>query len=842
MANINRDYLVIADLKSGKITSPNMSFYNTDKNIANLFVKLQITMSTNPSITGFVNKEEASNYNVKLTVVKPKTTMLVELTGVVQDESVMGNGAVYLFDMPQNFTDQVGKYICELEITCMVNGREKIVTCDPFRYTVKASAVTGLNVEIEPNPDIPVLRQLIDEVRYLQENEVSAETFAAYQKITDDKLKQVEIDLNEAVANATNGSESVTNSEIVLARKGKTSLREKIDEFDSQIKDKANLDEVRLKTSSIGINDLDEETKKAILENNNIDISYVLDDNSVTRDKLKNNEIYGEKVHFVKSKCQYVNYSEVIENKYYGHGNINTVTSENGCIYPPIKIFSGVTYYYKNLYAYFSNIKYNNGTIKALTDKTTGIVEGSFFAEDDGLLYCTVNKVYYDQGIFPMVANNEDFPHHYTYGDYETSIPTLKDVGVESTKFANKVYQYIDPLKLTHGRYYGRNNTNSTTGENVAILEPLSIKKGEHYYFKNIYAYFSCVEYSNGTIKALSDETAGYKSGDFMAEQDGTLYVTINTTYDYLGNKIALSNSPLGLQPSKAGYVGTEIIDIIIPKNNEIENTIKTTVITVKKDGSGDFIKITDAINSISDSNQFNQYEIHVYSKTYDLVEEFGGLEWVQSISHDNGEKQGLVLPDYVHLIGHGSVYVDCIVSDENATSDFAKSVSTINVWKNNRLEGITFRAKNTRYVIHDETGNGFSDLTRLIKNCRFIHLGTKSNLWSSPKAIGGGMGSGGRYDIINSHFESPFIPFSYHNNENQKSNYLNIDGCTFTGNKSAHQYDIGFGYYKKNTEKTYITVKNCISDRGLKVHQEISNIESDNVFEVIEINNIIRS
>ena len=144
MANINRDYLIIADLKSGKITNPTMSFYNTDKNIANLFVKLQITMSNNPNITGFVNKEEASNYNVKLTVIKPKTTMLVELEGVIQDSDVVGNGAVYLFDMPQNFTDQVGKYICELEITCMVNGREEIVTCDPFRYTVKESAVTGL--------------------------------------------------------------------------------------------------------------------------------------------------------------------------------------------------------------------------------------------------------------------------------------------------------------------------------------------------------------------------------------------------------------------------------------------------------------------------------------------------------------------------------------------------------------------------------------------------------------------------------------------------------------------------------------------------------------------------
>ncbi|WP_297136114.1 CD1375 family protein [Terrisporobacter sp.] len=192
MANINRDYLVIADLKSGKITSPNMSFYNTDKNIANLFVKLQITMSTNPSIVGFVNKEEASNYNVKLTVVKPKTTMLVELTGVVQDESVMGNGAVYLFDMPQNFTDQVGKYICELEITCMVNGREEVVTCEPFEYVVKESVVTGLNIEIEPDPDVPVLKQLIDEVRYLQQNGGSIVNLSKYQKLEDERLNTID--------------------------------------------------------------------------------------------------------------------------------------------------------------------------------------------------------------------------------------------------------------------------------------------------------------------------------------------------------------------------------------------------------------------------------------------------------------------------------------------------------------------------------------------------------------------------------------------------------------------------------------------------------------------------
>lgn len=201
MANINRDYLVIADLKNGKITSPTMSFYNTDKNIANLFVKLQITMSTNPNITGFVSKEEANDYNVKLTVIKPKTTMLVELEGVIQDNSVVGNGAVYLFDMPKNFTDQVGSYICELEITCMVNGREEIVTCDPFKYVVKGSVVTGLNAEIEANPDVEILRQLINEVKAVvgMTPEDPDSLLTDYQKKTDETLTTTEKEIPKAI-------------------------------------------------------------------------------------------------------------------------------------------------------------------------------------------------------------------------------------------------------------------------------------------------------------------------------------------------------------------------------------------------------------------------------------------------------------------------------------------------------------------------------------------------------------------------------------------------------------------------------------------------------------------
>lgn len=617
----------------------------------------------------------------------------------------------------------------------------------------------------------------------------------------------------------------------------------------SQIKEKANLNEVRLKTTYININDLDEETRKAILENNNIDINYVLGNDAVRKENIKNKEINADKISFIESYTQYLNHSLIIMDKRHVHGSISTLDSSGTCIYPPFRIYSGITYYYKDLYSYFSTIKYDNGNIIAVSEDAYNL-DGSFTAEDDGYLYCCVNKVEYNQGKQPLICNNSIFPENIIYGDYKIIIYALcvkgeniedRSINVSKTNFIREIKQYINISDLTYNSYYAHSTINRVNKDNVtsATLEPIRIYKGEEYFYNDIYGYFSTIKYDDGNISALSTTTDAYISGSFIAENDGYLYISVNTSNDLSTKNVCLSNSEKGLTSTKYGVIGNQLVNDINIQNVE-DKSIKTNIISVKKDDTGDFTTIKGAVESINDSSQLNQYEIHIYSGIYNLVEEFGGVDWINSIQHSNGEKQGLILPDYVHLIGHGSVYIDCIVEDDVVTEDFAKSVSTINIWKNNNLEGITFRAKNTRYVIHDETGNGFSNLYRLIKNCRFIHLGTLSNLWYSPKAMGGGMGSGGRYDIINSHFESPFIPFSYHNNENQNTNYMNLDGCTFTGNKSTHQYDIGFGYYKKNTEKNYVTIKNCITDRPIAVYQETS-VESDNVFEVIEINNIIR-
>lgn len=203
MANINKDYLVIADLKSSKVTAPAMVGYNTDKRIFNIFAKLKISMSSNPDITVFVGREDANNYSVKLTVIKPTTKQLRYATGELMSSGTIGNGAVYQFDLGEEFTDQVGKYICEFTVTCTVNGFEEIVTCDPFTYTIKPSAVTGLNPELERTVELPILEQLINEVKEVKKD-IEEGTLADYQTRTDDNLqtenKEIVAAINELKA------------------------------------------------------------------------------------------------------------------------------------------------------------------------------------------------------------------------------------------------------------------------------------------------------------------------------------------------------------------------------------------------------------------------------------------------------------------------------------------------------------------------------------------------------------------------------------------------------------------------------------------------------------------
>nr|DAU23940.1 MAG TPA: hypothetical protein [Caudoviricetes sp.] len=87
------------------------------------------------------------------------------------------------------------------------------------------------------------------------------------------------------------------NMEVKLARGSHNTLNDRLDEnekkqenLSSQLDKKANKSEF-IKKGYGTLNDFDEKTRQAILENNNIDINYVLGDDNVLANNIKNNEV-----------------------------------------------------------------------------------------------------------------------------------------------------------------------------------------------------------------------------------------------------------------------------------------------------------------------------------------------------------------------------------------------------------------------------------------------------------------------------------------------------------------------------------------------------------------------
>ena len=107
------------------------------------------------------------NYKALFQAVKSKTKNYVELEGILDETENF-----FYYDLGSKFNDQVGVYNCQIFITDTKGTKDsitddEIVTSVPFNYSVTASILTGLNAEITANPDLPVLKELINECKIL---------------------------------------------------------------------------------------------------------------------------------------------------------------------------------------------------------------------------------------------------------------------------------------------------------------------------------------------------------------------------------------------------------------------------------------------------------------------------------------------------------------------------------------------------------------------------------------------------------------------------------------------------------------------------------------------------
>lgn len=180
ITNLNRDYLIKINVKEATIDTPKMTFWNTDKKTSNMFVQLVINMSTNELISQYVTVQNATDYKITLNVIKPKTKQYKTIEATLLNEEK----ALFEIDLPDEFTDQVGDYSFEFEVSSKVDSNDESITTSNGIYKVNGSILTNLNEETSSSPDLPILKQLIEQVKSLQGGDLTG-----YQKKEDETLE-----------------------------------------------------------------------------------------------------------------------------------------------------------------------------------------------------------------------------------------------------------------------------------------------------------------------------------------------------------------------------------------------------------------------------------------------------------------------------------------------------------------------------------------------------------------------------------------------------------------------------------------------------------------------------
>ena len=143
MKNINRDYLVIVDARTAKITPPrDMKFYITDENTSNIFFKLVFEDYNDKDITKLINDKVPQKYDIyslTLRVVKPNfETVTMDAHKLNEDDPCL-----FVADLTNDFINVSGICECELFIDAHIEKDGVPIiersTTDTFTYEVKES-------------------------------------------------------------------------------------------------------------------------------------------------------------------------------------------------------------------------------------------------------------------------------------------------------------------------------------------------------------------------------------------------------------------------------------------------------------------------------------------------------------------------------------------------------------------------------------------------------------------------------------------------------------------------------------------------------------------------------
>ncbi len=394
---------------------------------------------------------------------------------------------------------------------------------------------------------------------------------------------------------------------------------------------------------------------------------------------------------------------------------------------------------------------------------------------------------------------------------------------------------------INKGRYAYNptNNTVSITKDEKYACISIDLKAGV-YAVQNIRSYFSFYVYNGEAVRFSGVPDISY-TGVINLPVDTTLYITIETDYDWTGYKTVAVASGDTI-PNDISRLGIFSIDTAVELDSVKKLRKKIpSVVTVKKDGTGDFTTLKEALAYAKDNSDLT---IKVYKGTYDLIEEFGE-DYFANLTGPS-TRQGLQLRNGVHLIFSSGSKVVCHYKGDN---DIVKtSFSPFNFMAGTKgftLENLTLEASNVRCAINEEAGGAETPnmYKNTYKNCKITIDNSNNEVWRQHTCIGGGLGTHGEIIIENCSFidmynvNTTVNTVNYRNgkNEGAKSRII-VTGCYFSDNTTFR-----LSYYGNSTEITEAYVSNCSMTHKPFVSSETSEYTIENV-KLVQWNNEIRT
>ena len=361
---------------------------------------------------------------------------------------------------------------------------------------------------------------------------------------------------------------------------------------------------------------------------------------------------------------------------------------------------------------------------------------------EDKILYGVKNDgdFYFGAGIPSQIKDKTDEIE----SNVENKVDKIPGKGLSTNDYDNTAKEIVDTNELIEKPEYSQ----VTIDSEDKILEGITSegKKQINIPIDTPSATIESIKDPDGRIEITTDSEDKIIS---YRDNEGVLHENVGLKLSSEG----LAN--FGQDLKDAGIIG-DGANIIKTLESYWEGSHSFNIVSVKKDGTGDFTNIQKAINSITDASVDNQYEIQVYDDWYvNDLKELWQVEHPTVINTSDAPSTFvafIITKDYVHLRGVNGkreIYVES--PNVDMPGSCFKNIHNIFVMGNCKIENFTFKIKGGRYAMHqDMSGYRFgpdSFKTTIYKHIDAIHYGndmyTNGSSWVSTMAQANGIANG---------------------------------------------------------------------------------------------------